>query len=58
MIAVIRTAFYEHIGTIKGAAGLSVSAIVAHIAPILSVLVLSLTAWNLVLEIRKKSKKD
>lgn len=54
----LRSLFSEHLGTIKGVAGFSISAFLAHISAGLSVVVLSLTIWNLVLEIRKKTKKD
>ena len=54
----VRNLFSEHFATIKGVTGLTLSALAAHISTALTIIVLSLTAWNLILEIRKKSKKD
>lgn len=47
----------EHSGTVKAAVGLSLAEVLSYVAPILSVIVLLLTALNLILEIRKKLKK-
>lgn len=54
----LRNLFSEHFATVKGVAGLTLSAVAAHISTALTIIVLSLTAWNLTLEIRKKSKKE
>lgn len=53
----IASLFSEHLATVKGVAGLTLAGVAATITPILTVIVLLLTAWNLLLEIRKKQNK-
>ncbi len=57
MIDTSRMLIVEHLATIRGVAGVVVAESLEHVSPLLTVLVLGLTAFNLVLEIRKKMRK-
>lgn len=50
--------FNQHVGTIRGLVGIALAEALSFVTPILTVVVLLLTAYNLLLEIRKKQKKD
>lgn len=53
----LTSALTDHAGTAKGAAGVGLAAILSYVSTGLTVVVLLLTAYNLILEIKKKRKE-
>jgi hypothetical protein len=54
----MNSAYQHHSTSILGVAGWGAAEMIYEITPALSIIVLLLTAANLIIEIRKKTKKD